>query len=118
MSNGQKGEGGPADLYHDLIKIKASVTNTGGVAGADVAQLYLGLPEAADAPAKQLRGFVKVFLEPGETKPVEFILQRRDLSVWDVDEQAWRLHGGSYTAYLARSSRDVQSEVSFEVDTK
>jgi beta-glucosidase len=117
VSNGQVQQGGPADIYHDLMTITASVTNIGDVAGAEVAQLYLQLPEAAKAPFKQLRGFTKVFLEPGEAKSIEFVLQRRDLSVWDVDEQAWRMHGGTYTAYLSKSSRNVQDEISFELKT-
>lgn len=68
--------GGHADLWDVVARVSARVTNTGAVAGAEVAQLYVGLP---GGPVRQLRGFEKPFLEPDESATVEFGLTRRDL---------------------------------------
>lgn len=90
-TSGSVTEDGPVDLFDGLVTVKAKITNTGSVAGAEVAQLYLGLPEVTESPAKKLRGFQKVFLDPGESRTVNFVLQRRDLSVWDTVAQKWKI---------------------------
>lgn len=96
--------GGPADLFHDIALVAVEVRNTGNVAGAEVPQLYVGIP---GGPAKQLRGFDKPFLRPGEVKTVEFRLTRRDLSTWDTTAQKWRLQRGQYAIHVGTSSRDL-----------
>ncbi|KAK4247230.1 hypothetical protein C7999DRAFT_32312 [Corynascus novoguineensis] len=103
-------EGGQEDLWDVLVEVAADVTNTGKVAGAEVAQLYVGIPtEGAPAPARQLRGFEKPFLNATATATatVRFPLTRRDLSVWDVVAQKWRLVRGEYRIEVGRSSRDL-----------
>ena len=114
-ASGPTVEGGAADLYDELITFKASITNIGDVAGADVAQLYLGFPEAAKSPIKQLRGFSKVFLQPGESKDIEFTLQRRDVSIWDTVAQKWKIEKGTFMAMLGKSSRNIVGEVAFQL---
>ncbi|KAL3444229.1 glycoside hydrolase superfamily [Aspergillus insuetus] len=109
--------GGREDIFDELVTITAKITNTGKLAGAEVAQLYLSLPKAARAPVRQLRGFDKVLLEPGETKTVRFSIQRRDLSVWDTEEQEWKIEGGKVGVFLGRSSRDFAQEGSFTIHT-
>ncbi|KAL4876485.1 glycoside hydrolase superfamily [Aspergillus karnatakaensis] len=110
-------EGGPEDLFEDILTVTAEITNTGDVAGAEIAQLYFSLPEAANAPVRQLRGFDKVFLQPGETKAVTFPIQWRDLSIWDSEAQGWKVEGGEVGVFLGRSSRDFADEGSFTVET-
>ncbi|KAL3438793.1 glycoside hydrolase superfamily [Aspergillus tetrazonus] len=110
-------EGGPSDLFEQILTISASISNTGGVAGAEVAQLYLSFPDAAKAPVRQLRGFEKVYLEPGETKSVSFPIQRRDLSIWDEQTSKWKIVGGKYGVVLGRSSRDFTVEETLEILT-
>lgn len=114
-ASGPTVEGGPADLYDELLTFRASIINTGDVAGAEVAQLYLGFPEAAKSPVKQLRGFSKVFLQPSESNEIEFTLQRRDVSIWDTVAQKWKIEKGTFTAMLGKSSRDIVSEVAFQL---
>ncbi|KUJ07559.1 glycoside hydrolase family 3 protein [Mollisia scopiformis] len=97
-------EGGQEDLWDVLFRIEASVANTGSVDGKEVAQLYVGIP---GGPVKQLRGFEKVSVEVGESVTVGFDVTRRDLSVWDVVEQKWRLQRGEYEVFVGRSSRDL-----------
>ncbi|KAK5082100.1 hypothetical protein LTS08_001722 [Lithohypha guttulata] len=99
--------GGHADLFDNLVSVTATITNTGSVAAAEVGQLYLSIP-AAGQPVRQLRGFEKVFLQPGQSATVTFDLQRRDLSVWDVVAQQWRLvQGSAYTVSVGASSRNL-----------
>lgn len=109
--------GGPSDLFDEILTLSADITNTGDVAGAEVAQLYLSFPEAAKAPVRQLRGFQKVYLEPGEMQTLTFPIQRRDLSIWDSGNQGWKIEGGGFTAWLGRSSRDFTRSVNFDVFT-
>ncbi|KAI1389655.1 glycoside hydrolase family 3 protein [Hypoxylon trugodes] len=99
-------EGGQQDLWDVLATVSADIKNVGDVDGAEVAQLYLGIPGGA-APVRQLRGFEKPFLNTTAQTTVSFDLTRRDLSVWDVVAQKWRLQTGDYAVYVGKSSRDL-----------
>ncbi|KAH2247323.1 hypothetical protein KXW72_006784 [Aspergillus fumigatus] len=115
-ANGQVVPGGPADLFEVVGQVSVSVRNNGRVAGAEVAQLYLGLPDSAPAtPPKQLRGFQKLMLQPGQTGRATFKLTRRDLSYWDVQQQKWVVPSGTFKVYVGSSSRDIREEGSFRV---
>jgi beta-glucosidase len=105
LPTGAVGLGGQTDLWDVLATITADVSNTGSVDGAEVAQLYVGIPGAA-AP-RQLRGFEKPFIKAGQKATVTFPLTRRDLSVWDTVSQKWRLPGGSYGISVGSSSRNL-----------
>lgn len=106
--NGAIIPGGHADLFDNILTVTATIANTGSVSAAEVAQLYVTIP-AAGQPVRQLRGFEKVFLQPGESATLSFPLQRRDLSFWDVVAQKWSLVlGEEYTIYVAASSRDLR----------
>jgi beta-glucosidase len=95
--------------------ISVTVTNTGKVAGAEVAQLYLSLaPQSGiDFPPQQLRGFQKVFLKPGESRSVQFNLRRKDVAYWNSARQQWTPATGKATLKIASSSRakGVQGEL-------
>lgn len=108
-------EGGLESLWETLATVTATVTNTGNYSGAEVVQLYVGIPYA-DTPAKQLRGFAKVPLEVGASEEVTFALMRRDLSVWDVESQGWVLPRGTYQVYVAASVEDVKLTGSLVVE--
>lgn len=104
--------GGQVDLWDVLLNVSATVTNTGSVSGAEVAQLYLALPSSSNSssssqPVRQLRGFEKPFLNASQSATVSFGLTRRDLSVWDVVAQNWKLQSGTYTISVGSSSRDL-----------
>ena len=117
-------EGGNPDLWLPCVKVSVDVRNTGKIAGAVVPQLYVSYPETGSAganetrvvqvdfPVKVLRGFDKIYLEPGETQKVTFNLTRRDLSYWDVEVQNWRMVvEGEYVFRVGFSSRDLKVEV-------
>jgi beta-glucosidase len=97
-------EGGHIDLWSNIASVSAVVRNTGSVKGAEVAQLYIGIP---GGPVRQLRGFEKVWIEPGKEVRVSFDVTRRDLSEWDVTAQNWKLQTGIYNIYVGTSSRDL-----------
>jgi beta-glucosidase len=86
------------------VTVSATVTNTGPVAGSDVAQLYLGDPASAGEPPRQLKGFQKVTLQPGQSATVRFTLTGHDLSYWDDAANGWVLPGGRYQVYVGDSS--------------
>ncbi|KAK0754616.1 glycoside hydrolase superfamily [Schizothecium vesticola] len=100
--------GGQVDLWDVLVRVEAEVKNTGGREGAEVAQLYVGIPVEGQ-PARQLRGFDKVVVGNGTAagEKVRFELTRRDLSVWDVVAQRWRLPRGEFKIEVGGSSRDL-----------
>jgi beta-glucosidase len=102
-------EGGNPDLWNVYVEVSVEVSNTGPVAGAVVPQLYLSYPEMKDVdfPVRVLRGFEKIFLNPGQKEKVIFGLTRRDLSYWDVEAQNWRMVvEGGYKLVVGEGSRD------------
>ncbi len=88
----------------NLVTVSATVTNTGRVAGSDVAQLYLGDPAVAGEPPRQLKGFQKVTLQPGQSTTVRFSLTGHDLSYWDDTANGWVVPDGQFGVYVGDSS--------------
>lgn len=108
--------GGAADLFTDFVSVTTSITNSGSLSGAEVAQLYVTFPDAAAQPIRVLRGFEKVTVDTGATvSDVTFNLQRRDLSYWDVAAQAWALAEGTYTFAVGSSSRDIRGNATLAI---
>merc|ERR1712046_539850 len=91
-----------------LVCMSVDIKNTGFLPGAEVAQLYLGFPESAAEPLKVLRGFHKVYIQPGSTSSVEFALSQRDLEVFDVSLWSWRRPEGVFKLYVGSLSRDIR----------
>jgi beta-glucosidase len=95
------------DGANALITVSASVTNTGPVGGAEVVQVYLGVPVNGQPP-KRLVGFQKVFVEPGESKPVTITIDpaatNHPFSVWDYCTQNFVIKPGEYIVYVGNSA--------------
>ncbi|KAF2714693.1 glycoside hydrolase family 3 protein [Pleomassaria siparia CBS 279.74] len=109
LASTTKGPGGSIDLFDTVATVTATITNSGGVTGAEVAQLYIGMPASAPAAApRQLRGFTKLKLEAGKAGTATFKLRRRDLSYWDSGRQTWVVPTGDFTVWVGASSRDVR----------
>lgn len=88
------------------LRASVEVANTGDVAGEEVAQLYVGYEGSqVERPFKELKGFSKVHLAPGETKRVEFALAARQLAYYDEQHTGWIVEPITYTVYVGRSSR-------------
>ena len=84
------------------------MTNTGKVAGAEVAQLYVSDPSAkVDRPERELKGFEKVRLAPGETKHVTLTLDARAFSYWDESAHKWTIDPGKFTILVGDSNENT-----------
>lgn len=101
--------GGQVGLWDVVATVGVTVTNNGTVQGAEVPQLYIGLPSVAPStPGKQLRGFDKLSLAPGASGTVSFKLRRKDLSYWDTTSKGWQMPSGSFSVMVGASSRDIR----------
>lgn len=100
----------------DKITFSVPVTNTGDVAGAEVVQLYISDPKCSVMrPVKELKGFAKVYLEPGETKEVKLTIDREALSFFDADRHEWVAEPGQFTAHLGSASDNIKTTVKFKL---
>jgi len=91
------------------VTVSATVTNTGSRAGKEVVQVYVGAPASAVAhPVRELKAFVKVALEPGESRRVELALTGRDLSYFHPGQGRWVREGGEFGIAVGASSRDLR----------
>jgi beta-glucosidase len=96
--------------------ISIPVTNTGKRAGAEVVQFYIAdLKSSVPRPPQELKGFQKLFLQPGETKTVTFTFTDRDLSFWDEASKAWKKEPGKFEFRIGSSSRDIRATMPFEL---
>lgn len=97
------------------IQVSLTVKNTGAVAGKEIVQLYIGDEKASvPRPVKELKGFQKVELLPGEEKEVVFTITDNDLKFFDAAAHTWKAEPGKFKAYIAASATDVRSTVTFE----
>ena len=100
----------------DTITFTVPVTNKGKVAGAEVVQLYVSDPKCkVDRPVKELKGFAKVYLEPGETKDVSISIGKDALSYFDAGAHEWVAEPGQFIAQVGAASDDIRSKVNFNL---
>ncbi|MHA6670369.1 beta-glucosidase [Homoserinimonas sp. A447] len=103
------------------IKVSFFVENTGDVAGAEVGQVYLGLPAEAGQPPKRLVGFDKVMLNPGEKQRVTVTIDpaasNHPLSYWNTEADGWSTASGEYTVYVGNSSDNVPLSATISIRT-
>ena len=93
--------------------VSVSIKNTGNVAGSEVVQLYVApKTQGIFRPTRELRGFEKIFLLPGESKTVSFALDNRSFSVWS---NGWKIPHGEYIIEIGSSSRDIRLSQSINI---
>jgi len=98
------------------VAVSFDVTNTGSVAGAEVAQLYVSDPSArVDRPERELKGFEKVRLAPGETKHVTLTLDARAFSYWDESAHKWAIDPGKFVIRVGDSSENTPLAANMEL---
>ncbi len=92
------------------VEVSFKLSNAGKVAGTEVAQVYVGPPAKASVPIapKQLSGFERVELAPGQTKTVTLRLDPRSFAYWSTADRGWRIASGSRPLYIGSSSRDIR----------
>jgi beta-glucosidase len=93
--------------------VSFEITNSGTVPGAEVSQLYIAADEATSSiqrPKKELKGFKKIHLQPGETGRIEIPLDRFTTSFWDEEPHCWVSERGVYRVLVGSSSREILLE--------
>lgn len=97
-------------------RVSVDVTNTGDREGKETVQLYIGDEKCSvDRPKKELKGFAKVALRPGETKTVTISLTERDLAFWDEASHGWKVEPGRFKAYVCASAEEVRGTVNIDI---
>jgi len=98
------------------ITVSFDVANTGQREGATVAQVYIGDPSArVKRPAKELKGFEKVRLGPGDTHHVSVTLDRRSLAYWSEDKKGWQVDPGKFVVFVGDASDNTPLNQEFQV---
>lgn len=102
-----------SDLRVEGRTVTVRITNTGSVTGSEVVQLYVAAPQdGLHRPKKELKGFAKIILAPGESQTVSFTLDDRSFAVWT---DGWKVPSGTYTIQIGASCEDIRLEQSMEV---
>lgn len=103
-----------SDMKVDSRSVRCTVTNTGEVPGAEIVQLYIAPPrEGLHRPEKELKGFKKLYLAPGESGEVSFVLDERSFALWDG---GWKVPGGEYTLLICSDSCSVRLSETIHID--
>lgn len=98
------------------VTVTVKVRNVGKVAGKEVVQLYIrDVRSSLARPEKELKGFEKICLEPGEEKQVSFVIDASSLSYFDPEAHCWVAEPGKFEAIVAASAEDIRGKVSFEL---
>ena len=112
--------GGLASLFESVGTVTTRIANTGSVTAAEVAQLYLLIPDENVAASnssvvntRALRGFQKLELAPGDSRQVTFGLRRKDVSRWDTVKQAWVVPSGAFEVFVGKSVLDTPLQSTF-----
>ena len=96
------------------FKVSVDVTNTGSREGKEIVQLYISDEESSlERPVKELKGFKKISLAPGETKKVTFEISEDMLKFYDPAQKGWVLEKGKFTAHIGAASDDIRTSVDF-----
>lgn len=100
----------------ETIHAKCTVKNTGSSAGAEVVQLYVSDPVCTVLrPEKELKGFEKIFLQPGEAKSVELTVKIADLAFYDETKKDWNVEAGDFVMHIGNSSRNISKSIKISV---
>lgn len=100
----------------EQLTVTVPVKNTGGREGKEVVQLYIrDKKSSVERPVKELKGFCKVSLKPGEEKEVSFVIDRSALSYFDADSHQWVAEPGAFEAIVAASATDIRGRVEFKL---
>ena len=100
-------------------KVTFTIKNTGDVAGSEIAQVYVAKPESKIFRApKELKGFVKIHLDPGEEKKVTVELDDRAFSFWNTATEDWCVESGEYKILVGASSRDIRLEAAAKMKSE
>lgn len=101
------------------ITVSVPVKNTGSRAGAEIVQLYVSdLKSSLPRPVKELKGFRKITLQPGQEQMVSFTIDRKALSFYDDTKQDWVAEPGTFEVLVGASACDIRGKAAFELTTR
>lgn len=101
------------------ITVSVPVKNTGSRAGAEIVQLYVSdLKSSLPRPVKELKGFRKITLQPGQEQTVSFTIDRKALSFYDDTKQDWVAEPGTFEALVGASACDIRGKAAFELTAR
>jgi beta-glucosidase len=101
----------------DKFNVSFDITNTGKRKGAEVAQIYVhDVQSSVPRPPKELKGFDRVELKPGETKRVSIDIPAKSLAFYDVASKSWKLEPGKFKVLVGASSRNIKLKGSVDID--
>jgi len=96
-------------INNDIVHVSFYIKNTGNREGAEIAQIYVqDVESSVPRPVKELKGFKKIFVKPGEAKSVEIELDQSAFSYWDPERKAWTLEHGEFNILVGASSSDIR----------
>lgn len=102
----------------ETLEVSVRVKNTGRVAGKEVVQLYVAdRQNTVTRPARELKGFEKVFLLPGEAKTVTFHLEQRAFAYWNSSTEDWQVQSGMFTIFVGASSRNLPLQADVQLQS-
>lgn len=105
-------------LDTDEISVRCTVSNTGQVAGSEIVQLYVARKESVIIrPEQELKGFEKVYLQPGERCEVSFTLSKRDFAYYNTTLADWHVESGDYEIRISASSREMRLSTTLQVES-
>lgn len=100
----------------DTFTVTVPVTNIGQRQGKEIVQLYISdVKSSIDRPVKELKGFKKIDLQPGQTEEVSFEINKEALSYFDADKHAWVYESGDFQALIGASSGDIRTKIPFKI---
>jgi beta-glucosidase len=109
-SSGNISQGNP-------VRISFKVKNTGKVDGAEITQLYIHKENPkVDRPIKELKGFKRVFLKPGESKTVHIPVHLKDLAFWSTTIHQWKINLGKYLIEVGTSSTNIRQKITININ--
>lgn len=102
----------------DTVEVRVSVKNTGSKAGKEIVQLYVrDIQSTLSRPDKELKGFAKVELQPGEEKSVSFTLDKRSFAYYNVELKDWHVESGDFAILIGKSSQDIVLQETIHVQS-
>ena len=108
---------GETGAEEKIVKVLVTVSNIGSMAGSETVQIYVRDEHSRlMRPRRELKAFRKVFLQPGESREVEFHLDRRAFAYYDPAQKDWRVDSGDFVIEAAHSSRDIRLEGSIRIE--
>ena len=111
--------GKPAvSINNDVITVEATITNTGKVAGKEIAQVYVSAPKnkQMEKPVKELKAFAKTrLLQPGESQTLRMTMKKSDLASWNESLHGWQVDAGTYTIQIGACSADIRGKASIKL---